>query len=427
MAGRGFGGRLPAAVLAALVLTFAAAGAGRTASPVTISMLANLNYKPAFQVLIPNFERVYPDITVNATYLPSTTLSPLEQTEFAAGNAPDIVATADGTTSAISTYKLATSGNLAPLVNKPWATRKRSLPLVTSFSKVGPVLYTMLPAVNPLGVFTNDTLFKKLGLSVPQTFSQLLTVCQKAKADGVVALGLNGGSAIGVAFVLGGLAAATVYGPDPRWTAERRAGTVTFDGSAGWHQALQEFVDMSSDGCFQPGMVSTATVDEDAEFAQGSMLMAAATSSAKGTIDADQPQFADTFHQFPGGASASQTHTALYFVMGLGVNAHSSAANQAAAQAFVDFVARPEQDELYATTTGTVTQYDFQRNQIPAYMSSFAPVFASGKYVIDPTATWWNADVLAALETDELGLVTGQVTVDGMLTAMDAAWKEGPG
>jgi raffinose/stachyose/melibiose transport system substrate-binding protein len=112
--------------------------------------------------------------------------------------------------------------------------------------------------------------------------------------------------------------------------------------------------------------------------------------------------------------------------MGLGVNAHSSAGNQAAAQEFVDFVARPKQDELYAATTGTITQYDFQKQLIPSYMSSFAPAFARGNYVIDPTATFWNSDVLAALEQDELGLVTGQETIDGVLNAMDAAWKEGP-
>ena len=34
-------------------------------------MLANSKEQPAFQVLIPNFERVYPNITVNVTYVPS--------------------------------------------------------------------------------------------------------------------------------------------------------------------------------------------------------------------------------------------------------------------------------------------------------------------------------------------------------------------
>jgi raffinose/stachyose/melibiose transport system substrate-binding protein len=415
-----------AALLPAAALTFAVAGAARPASTVTISMLAQATDQPAFAVLIPNFERVYPDITVNVTYAPSTTIIQLEETELAAGNVPDIIPTSDGKTSQISVYELAKAGDLAPMVKKPWASRQRSLPLVTSFSKVGPVLYSMQPGVNPFGLFTNDALFKKLGLSVPQTFSQLLSVCQKAKPDGVIALDLNGGSQIGVAFLLGNLAVANVYGKDPNWAAQQRAGTVTFEGSAGWHRALQEFVDMNSAGCFQPGMVTTPQAQEAADFAQGGTLMAAGSSSQKGIIDASGANFPYSFHPFPGGTTATQTETALYFVFGLGVNAHSSAANQAAAQTFIDFVARPKQDELFASQTGNVTQYDFLKNRLPSYMSAFAPVFSSGKYVVDPLATWWNPDVLNTLEQDQIGLVTGQETVDGLLSALDAAFKEGP-
>jgi hypothetical protein len=48
------------------------------------------------------------------------------------------------------------------------------------------------------------------------------------------------------------------------------------------------------------------------------------------------------------------------------------------------------------------------------------------QWVLNPGVTWWNPNVLVTLETDAIGLVTGQSTVDGILTAMDAAWKQGP-
>ena len=108
-----------------------------------------------------------------------------------AGRYPDLI----GRDSPISVSTLVKAGELAPMVKKPWATRKRSMPIVTSYSKVGPVLYTMTPSVNPVGIMTNDTLFKKLGLAVPQTFPQLMSVCRKAKAAGVVPLNMNGGTA----------------------------------------------------------------------------------------------------------------------------------------------------------------------------------------------------------------------------------------
>jgi hypothetical protein len=46
--------------------------------------------------------------------------------------------------------------------------------------------------------------------------------------------------------------------------------------------------------------------------------------------------------------------------------------------------------------------------------------------VLNPSVTWWNPNVLLALFTDGIGLVTGQETPDSILQAMDAAWKQGP-
>ena len=59
------------------------------------------------------------------------------------------------------------------------------------------------------------------------------------------------------------IAAATVYGPDPHWSAKLRAGTVSFDGSPGWHQALQRFIEMNDAGCFEPGMAGVTSIAAD--------------------------------------------------------------------------------------------------------------------------------------------------------------------
>ena len=55
-------------------------------------------------------------------------------------------------------------------------------------------------------------------------------------------------------------------------------------------------------------------------------------------------------------------------------------------------------------------------------------MFAEQKYVINPQADWWNASVTLALQNNEVGLITGQRTVDDILKAMDALawWKARP-
>jgi raffinose/stachyose/melibiose transport system substrate-binding protein len=390
---------------------------------VTISMLALTTYESGWSVLIANFEHWYPNITVNITYGSTAVTNQLETTELAAGTAPDLLKVDPGCGTPVSVCVLARAGDLAPMIDKPWV--KWSLPLVTSLDKYHQGLFAFEPVVSPHGIFTNDALFAKLGLKIPQTFSQLLAVCQKAQADGTVAMILGGTSPTTVMNLILGLATPTVYGRGMHWTAALKAGTVSFDGTAGWHQALQEFVDMNNAGCFQPGPAGTS--DADAMFAQGQGLMTVGVGAHKGEIDAaGPPQFSYTFHQFPAATAPGQTTTFLHLGPAVSVNAHSSAQNKAAAQTFVDFIARPAQNALYALITGGLTQYEFLKGQIPAFMSDFATVFKEHEYGLDPLIDLGNANVGLVFGTDAIGLITGQETPDSILQAMDAAWKQGP-
>ena len=105
----------------------------------TISMLITVNSKPGWDVIIPNFERAYPNIRVDITYAPdNTTLYQLETTELAAGNATDVLTTSPGCGTAIAICKLAKAGYLAGMPNKPWAKRTRSTSLVTAYGKLRP-------------------------------------------------------------------------------------------------------------------------------------------------------------------------------------------------------------------------------------------------------------------------------------------------
>ncbi len=419
---RGF---VVATVFAFVVLASALPGAAGSAptDQITITMLGFSGAQPAWQVLIPNFERVYPNITIDPTYVQSATGTMLEQIELQTGSAPDLLTVIPGCLGPATLCTLAQPGDLAPLVHVPWA--KRSLPSVTSLSKYGKGLYVFEPQVTPYGVFTNNALFAKLGLKVPQTFAQLLDVCRKSKAAGIPALILDGGTSDTGVF-LRNLAIATVYAQDKHWTAQLKAGTVTFSGTPGWRQAFQEFADMNSAGCFQPGVSATSGGGQEQEFAQGQGLMMWQFSGVKGAVDSYDPQFAYSFAPAPFGASPNQTATFLHNNSGLSINAHSSPQNRAAALLFINFIARPKQNALFTQITGGLTQYQFLKGQIPTFMSAFTPVFAQNRFIVDPFAALGNGQVGLTEIQQAQGLLTGQTTVDGAVSAMDAAWKQGP-
>ena len=135
---------------ALFALAIGASGARPAGAPdqVTITMLGNPLVQPAYAVLIPNFERVYPNITVNVTYALSTAIgTQLELTELASGSAPDLLSVSAGGCADVSVCALAQAGDLAPMIGKPWA--KRSIPLVTSLAKYGKALYAFVPRSRP--------------------------------------------------------------------------------------------------------------------------------------------------------------------------------------------------------------------------------------------------------------------------------------
>jgi raffinose/stachyose/melibiose transport system substrate-binding protein len=414
------------AAFALIALSVAVASAARPAAradTVTISILALYSAQPGLDIMIGNFERVYPQVKVNATYAGNIVdIYQLETTQLRSGSAPDLLYVQAGCGSPIAICTLARSGYLAPLLDKRWV--RWSLPLLTSADKYGKGLYGFTATVAIYGIFTNDDLFRKRGLKIPSTFPQLLDLCRRSRTAGTIAFLFPGAAAQAASNLIATLAVADV---DKRFDQKHRAGNVSFESTAGWHEALQQFIDMNDAGCFQAGATGASNQSVLAQFAQGQALMAGALTSNQGLIDAARPQFGYTFHPFPTGADVKKTMIALTTPDTLGINTHSSSEAQEAAQHFIDFMARPKQDALFARETGAMTQQQFLTRQIPAYMSSdFATVLAQQRFRVTPLQNWWNADVLLALQQNQIGLITGQRAIDDVLEAMDAAWAHGP-
>jgi raffinose/stachyose/melibiose transport system substrate-binding protein len=368
----------------------------------------------------------HPDVAIDVTYTPTIqSLYQLETTELAAGNAPDLLSTYPGCGTPISICRLAKAGQLAPMLRKSWA---KTLDLrVLAYSKVGPTLFAYEPSVVFDGLLTNETLFKKQGLHFPETFRELLTFCQKAAAAGTTPVLMTAQGSNTLQQLIADIALTTVYAKDKQWGRKLREGTVTFDGTAGWHQALREIVRMNQAGCFQPGAASTTGPAGDAMFSQGQTLAYPMTTAHKGSIDVGRPAFAYTQRPFPAAEKSSAANVVeLHFPLAIGVNAHASSQTQAAAQQFVDFLAQPAEAAIFARIGGGLSEAQLRAGRFPDYLSTFVPLYKQGRYGINPIETWWNASVGNALSTYGTGLLTGQASVDDVLKAMDAAWKLGP-
>jgi raffinose/stachyose/melibiose transport system substrate-binding protein len=137
--------------------------------------------------VIAPFEAKYPNIHVNATWMP-TPRDVINQ-QLAAGSGPDILIT-DGTA---DVAKYASAGDVIPLDNyyKQYNWRSRfpawTFPLLTYKG----TFYAVPNNQQALTGIYNVSMFTKYGWTMPKTYDQLVALCKKIQAKGIIPMTLG--------------------------------------------------------------------------------------------------------------------------------------------------------------------------------------------------------------------------------------------
>lgn len=418
------------AVLVVGMLAVLAAGCGQqnasapsnqSGAPVTINFRALQQGPNQMAPLVSAFEKAHPNIKVNTSYAPVESYGQALVTSLQAGNGPDVFYSNGGTGQPLSVLSLAKAGYLADLSQQPWA---KSIPASThNLYWSGSQLYGLPMAVNLAGAIYNVNAFKQLGLSVPTTFNQLLGMCKRIKGAGKVPMVLAGQAP---QFYAEEPAVNNVYSADPSWNANRTAGKVTFAGSKGWRDSLQEFTQMNDAGCYQPGAAATTVNQAFNMMATEQALMFIAPAAAVGPIHGINPKVDVKMFPVPG-PTPDATRALATFTDSYSVNARSDSAHKAAALTFLDFLAGAQQLRDYAKITGQVAIPDAVNGQVPSQYSAFAPYFKASKTVPVPYLSFPNSQVTSDLATGLQGLLTGQKGIDSVLSVLDRDWDRGSG
>jgi len=214
---------LTAAVVLALAVT--AASARPKQEPVTLTFLGANTTQAAFEVLIANFNRVYPNIRIQATYLPTATTQSLLLTQLAAGNAPDIFRLNVANSGPVGVWRIAKEGTLLDLSKSPWVKR---IPVAQRrMVMVGKKTYGYQAVAITNAIMYNRDIFRELGLRVPTRTTELREICRRVAAAGKTPMIIQGADqtrnqiiqAAGQAFV---------YSTTPNWNALRNAKKVRY-------------------------------------------------------------------------------------------------------------------------------------------------------------------------------------------------------
>lgn len=412
------------AVLLALTLAVIPAGTGAVTptatgasqgGQTTVRALFPTTAQQGYEILVANFERVFPNINIETQFLPSDTLGQLLITQLQAGNAPDVVHLQTGALSAAGVWPLAQQGKLLDLSNRPWV--KRILPSAKPTASWNGKVYAWPLTMGPFGVVYNAELFQQLNLKVPANMSEVLTMCRRIKDAGkipfVQAWGANTtGSIVGRQRYH-----QYVYSVDPKWDQKRARKQVTFTGSALWRGALGSIVRMKNAGCFQEGATGTSRAQQYALFAQGQSVMSIVSSGEVTNIKTINPNIKVGWMNLPG-ASAKNSILVAPFSLNLGIT--KATKQPVAARTFVDFMARQQQSSLFAKVASSIAPLDAKQGRLPAEMKGLLPFFRSGKITSAYDNRWkdpriYNEGYVLGI----MGLMTGQRTIDAVLKKMD--------
>jgi raffinose/stachyose/melibiose transport system substrate-binding protein len=409
-----------ATIAAVLVAGASSAGAQRRA-PVTLNVLMFTTAQPAWQILNANFERVYPDIHINASFLPSLDLYNLLATQMQAGNAPDAFTIAAGKQSVAAVWTLAPAGRLLDLTGRPW--QKRIYPPLRHQVSYKGKVYAWPVYVQPHDPVYNVDLLNQLHLKLPTTFAQLLAQCKTIRDAGKVPFEqststLAGGIIIGRQF-----ASNFVYAQDPTWDTKRYTHKVTFAASPLWKRMLNAILDMKNANCFNEGAQGTSRPQQYAAFATGASVYSMVTSGEIANMTAINPNLHYGMFNLPPDDPKKQL---VQGFAGIVLSGNAKTQHPDEVKKWIDFYARAKQSTLAAKVGAGIAPLDAVKGIVPDFMKPLAALFKAGK--VDPPhdPTWpcantWNDSIAIGIN----GLFTGQTTVDGILAKADQVWDEG--
>ncbi|MDX3850161.1 extracellular solute-binding protein [Streptomyces sp. AK02-01A] len=414
---RGFlraGGGVAAAAALAPLLT-ACSGSDRSG---TVRIVGVADQQKPIEELLALYRRGRPDDDFSTSFAPTDQVQTVVRTQLAGGNAPDVHVLFPGSGSAMSMVELAKAGLLADLGGQAW-TRDIPANFDAAYRREGKT-YLYSAGSSVIGAVYNKKTFAEAGVRPPRTWSQLLDVCARLKARGIVPIALGAGTPWVTQLITYALVPDAVYAKDPRFDDEMAAGRANFRGS-GWADAMRKYQELQRRGFFNANPNGTTFEQQTSLVATGKAAMAVQVSAVLTNYRqaAQSPDDLGMF-PFPGGDDAERQWIPAGIVVGLGVSAR--ARNAARAKAFVEFLGRQENINRWATAVSAIPFTRDASTRIDPVLAGFLPIIDGGRAVPFMDQRWPNAEVQPAHFAAVQDLLAGTTDVDGALGRMDEAY-----
>lgn len=420
--------RVPTAIIAVGALGMLAGCSGASggdaatstpASSISLVVPSAAQNDTPYQRIAKDYEKAT-GYAITVKILPPDSYDQTVRTELQAGTATDLIGVTPGQALPTSTVTLAQAGLLEP-ITLPSVTASVSGDLTALFTVKGST-YALPTGVGVFGLVTNETALQAKGQKIPTTWSELIATCKATGQDPGFTT-MAGAQPGGASLLALQLSATAVYAQNPHWNADRAAGKTTFAKTRGWHDVLQAVVDMNAAGCFPKGIAGQGFDAVLGGLVKGSALTTPLPSSVAAELSHAAAGTTFTVNALPP-TSAGSPYLLAGPSFGIAVSKAASPAAKAAADKFLDWLAKPANQATLAGYEGSIPRDAVaDKSKISPVFSGVADLLVAGEYTYLPSNDWSSPAVSQALGTGVQSLLTGSGDIDAILAAMDAAWK----
>ncbi len=385
----------------------------------TLRMVAITEHKDGVDALVKLYKARNPDVKLTVTVAPVDTYITVIRAQLNSRNAPDLLMSYPGNGSAASVVQLAKSGTTMDLSDEPWA---KQIP--AAFRPIAQYLgktYTRPISTGMIGTLYNRAVFREVGIkSVPRTWTQLLSTCQKLKAAGKIPFALGMATPWNTQLITYALVASTVMARDPNFPQKQIAGKATFSRS-GWREAFSKYMQMRDRGCFDEGAAGTTYEQSLTQIANGDAAMLVQVFDIIPAIRAANPKVDLGAFPLPG----VNTPAKVWAPVGAGPSfaVSSRAKNVSEAKKFVAFTATRQAVTAYTKATNTIPILTPIPRVLPTTFAPMQLAFNQGRITFYMDQLWPNPQVQPTHFAVVQQLFTKQISVDQALKRMDSAYK----
>jgi ABC-type glycerol-3-phosphate transport system substrate-binding protein len=395
-------------------------GGGGGGGTVTLKLTGNNDQKAATQAAIAAFEKANPKIRFDQSYAPVDQLQTSLRAQLGGGNAPDVFTVWPGNGSAMAVDQVGGAGLLADISGQSWLSRVPDS--IKKLLGVNGKTYLWSPGVATIGAVYNEDVFKRAGVKIPTTWSQLLAAAQKLKAAGKIPIVTGNQTPWVTQLISYAIAPSTAFTQDPNLAEDMLAGKKSFADS-GWGDVFKRYLELQSKGFLNPNPNGTTFEQQINMVASGKAAMAVQVSAVLPSFrDAAKGRSQIGFFPFPANDQPGQLKIPAGVASGLAISANTK--HMAEAKKFIEFMGQPEQIAAFAKATANVPLDAKPTDDVGADLKPFVPYLAENKTVPFMDQEWPNAQVQPTHFAMVQDLLAHKVTVPQALAKLDEAYKK---